>query len=61
LKCSTVVWVIVRLCAILASLLGCSSRSADKPRLIRWSGKETNFQSTTAVPPADKAGSADTK
>jgi hypothetical protein len=45
---SPILWAIAKLCTILDTILGCSSKSApDKPREILWQGQETGYQGTT--------------
>lgn len=52
----TVLWAIARLCALLATLLGCSAPDApDKPREIRWHGQETGYRGASAASPGDGA------
>lgn len=41
---SPIVWAVAKLCALLATILGCSP---DKPREVRWRGQETNYRSAT--------------
>jgi hypothetical protein len=58
MKCisSRILWAVAKLCAILAAILGCSSKgNPAKPREIRWKGQETSYQSTTIVSPGDGA------
>ena len=51
---SPILWAVANLCAVLAPIVGCSSKGApDKPREIRWQGVETGYQSTTVVPPGN--------
>ena len=53
---SPFLWAVAKLCAILAAILGCTSKVApDKPREIHWEGRETNYQGTTIVQPGDRA------
>jgi hypothetical protein len=55
---SSIFWALAKVCALLATLIGCSSEStSDKPREIRWKGQETGFWGTTTVPPAERDGS----
>jgi hypothetical protein len=55
---SSFFWVVARLCAVLAVILGCSSKCApDKPHEIRWQGQQTGYQGTTVVQPGDDAHS----
>jgi len=47
---SPILWAIAKLCTILDTILGCSSKSApDKPREILWQGQETGYRGTTAT------------
>ena len=53
---SPILWAVAKLCAILAAILGCSSKGApDKPHEIRWQGRETGYEGTTIVQPGDGA------
>jgi hypothetical protein len=59
---SSFLWAVAKLCAILAAILGCSSKAApEKPRVIRWQGKDSGYENTTAVQPTDNAGSTGNK
>jgi hypothetical protein len=59
---SPILWAIAKLCAILATILGCSSKSApDKPREIHWQGQETGYQGITVVPAGNGTNSGSTK
>jgi hypothetical protein len=59
---SSFLWAVAKLCAILAAILGCSSKGApEKPREIRWKGQDSGYENTTTVRPADNAGSTDKK
>jgi hypothetical protein len=54
---SSILWAFAKLCAVLAAILGCSSKIApDKPREIHWQGQETGYQGTTVVLPSDGDG-----
>jgi hypothetical protein len=59
---SPILWAIAKLCTILATILGCSSKSVpDKPREIRWQGQETGYQGITVVPAGNGTNSGSTK
>jgi hypothetical protein len=56
---SRVLAILAQLGAVLASCVGCSSKSipdSEHPRTIRWQGHESGYQGTTLVPPSEDAG-----
>ena len=66
---SSILWAVAKLCAILAAILGCSSKNPPcpaapekpQPRVIHWQAADSGYEDTTTVQSSETASSTGKK